>query len=74
MAIGMIYKIVTSITSSIYYKLEKHVIHAHTSSEGVIIEWPLNGLFNNGRDVIIPSQMAVIIIFLRWRFLKISEL
>ena len=31
--------------------------------EGVIIEWPLNDLFNDGRDVIISSRMAVIIIF-----------
>ena len=33
------------------------------SREGVIIKWPLNDLFNDGRDVIISSQMAVIIIF-----------
>ena len=33
------------------------------SREGVIIEWPLNDLFNEGCDVIILSRMAVIIIF-----------
>ena len=30
--------------------------------EGVIMEWPLNDLFNDGRVVIISSGMAVIII------------
>ena len=30
-----------------------------SSSEGVIIEWPPNGLFHDARDVILTSQMAV---------------
>ena len=34
-----------------------------STREGVIIEWPLNDLFNNGGDVIISSRMAVSIIF-----------
>ena len=28
--------------------------------EDVIIEWPLNGLFHDRRDVILTSQMVVI--------------
>ena len=30
------------------------------SREGVIIKWPLNGLFHDRRDMIITSQMVVI--------------
>ena len=33
---------------------------AFTPREGVIIEWPLNGLFHDRRDVIIMSQMVII--------------
>ena len=32
------------------------------SREGVIIKWPLNDLFNNGRGVIISSRMAISIV------------
>ena len=38
-------------------------IQWYAAREGVIIKWPLNDLFNDGRDVIISSWMAVIIIF-----------
>ena len=35
----------------------------YLAREGVIIEWPLNDLFNNGGDVIISLQMGVISFF-----------
>ena len=31
--------------------------------ERVIIQWSLNDIFNHGREVILSSQLAVIIIF-----------
>ena len=36
------------------------MIKLYLAREGVIIEWPLNGLFHDCRNAIITSQMVVI--------------
>ena len=44
----------------VYFKGFTSRVSNSRPREGVIIEWPLNGLFHDRRDVIITSQMVVI--------------